>query len=481
MLPRSLFLILVLAVVSCAHEKVTPPEPVFPIPSQAQVAWHEMELNAFIHFTINTFTDQEWGYGDESQEVFNPTTLNTDQWVHTLKQAGFKGVILTCKHHDGFCLWPSAFTEHSVKNSALQKGTADVVRNVSESCKKYGLKFGIYVSPWDRNRADYGDPSYIDYYRKQVKELFTRYGPIFEMWFDGANGGDGYYGGAQEKREIDRSTYYDWQTTLDSVRSMEPNVILFSDAGPGARWCGNEEGLVGETNWNMLSPDTLYAGKANISSLLSTGSEQGTQWIPAEVNTSIRPGWFYHQREDSLVKSPQRLFEIYLNSVGRGSTLLLNVPPDTRGLLHEKDVKNLLAWREILNREFKNNHALMAHAEADSYRGEDERYAAAAVLDADTETYWTTDDAITSGVIEIRWEDSKQVKYLLLQEYIKLGQRVKKFSVEAWKDDRWIKIAEGTTIGYKRILQIDPVATDKIRLSILDSRACPLISTVNIF
>ena len=465
-------------VLSCAKKEVTPPQAVMPVPSEAQLAWHEMEQNAFVHFTTNTFTDKEWGYGDEQPSVFNPTELNTDQWISTLKDAGFKGVILTCKHHDGFCLWPSQYTEHSVKNSPYK---GDIVKQVSESCKKHGLKFGIYLSPWDRNRADYGSPAYIEYYRNQLKELFHSYGPVFEMWFDGANGGDGYYGGANEKRKINGATYYDWPATLNMVREMEPNVIFFSDAGPGVRWVGNERGIAGETNWNSITPDTLYAGKAGIENLLGTGSENGTHWIPAEVDVSIRPGWFYHAKEDSLVKTPQQLFDIYMTSVGRGSTLLLNVPPDKRGLIHENDVQALKGWRDLLNETFKTNLATKAKATATSYRGEADAYAATNVTDGNKDTYWATDDNVTTGSVEITFDKVHLVNYMVLQEYIKLGQRVKTFTVEAWKDNAWQKVADATTIGHKRILKIDPIETDKVRVNITASKACPLISAIEVY
>ncbi|HEY9006209.1 MAG TPA: alpha-L-fucosidase [Ohtaekwangia sp.] len=465
-------------VLSCAKKEVTPPQAVMPVPSEAQLAWHEMEQNAFVHFTTNTFTDKEWGYGDEQPSVFNPTELNTDQWISALKDAGFKGVILTCKHHDGFCLWPSQYTEHSVKNSPYK---GDIVKQVSESCKKHGLKFGIYLSPWDRNRADYGSPAYIEYYRNQLKELFHSYGPVFEMWFDGANGGDGYYGGANEKRKINGATYYDWPATLNMVREMEPNVIFFSDAGPGVRWVGNERGIAGETNWNSITPDTLYAGKAGIENLLGTGSENGTHWIPAEVDVSIRPGWFYHAKEDSLVKTPQQLFDIYMTSVGRGSTLLLNVPPDKRGLIHENDVQALKGWRDLLNETFKTNLAAKAKATATSYRGEADAYAATNVTDGNKDTYWATDDNVTTGSVEITFDKVHLVNYMVLQEYIKLGQRVKTFTVEAWKDNAWQKVADATTIGHKRILKIDPIETDKVRVNITASKACPLISAIEVY
>jgi alpha-L-fucosidase len=460
---------------------VLPPAPVYPIPSVAQMKWHEMELNAFVHFTTNTFTDKEWGYGDESEKVFNPTTLNAEQWAKTLKDAGFKQMILTCKHHDGFCLWPSKYTEHSVKNSLYKKGKGDVVREASDAAKKYGLKFGVYLSPWDRNRADYGTPAYITYYRNQLKELFTNYGPVFEMWFDGANGGDGYYGGARETRKINDATYYDWPTTLKLVRSMQPNVIFFSDAGPGVRWVGNESGIAGETNWNTISTDTLYAGKPGVEKLLNIGSPDGNQWIPAEVDVSIRPGWFYHAKEDSLVKTPEQLFKIYLTSVGRGSTLLLNVPPDRRGLFHENDVKALQGFRKLLNREFAVNHAKNAEVTASSCRGNAKMFSAANIADGNKNTYWATDDDVTTGSFEIQLAKTSPVKYILMQEYIKLGQRVKAFTVEVWKDNGWKEVAAGTTIGYKRILKIAPVETNKLRVSIKDSKACPLISNVEVY
>src|SRR5690242_12572697 len=365
-LQRSLLLIMALSasLLQLNAQTVKAPAPVLPLPSAAQVRWHEMELNAFVHFTTNTFTGLEWGYGDEKEAVFNPTNTDVNQWAKTLKETGFKQMILTCKHHDGFCLWPSKYTEHSVKNSPYKNGKGDVVKEVSDAARKYGLKFGVYLSPWDRNRADYGTPSYITYYRNQLKELFTNYGPVFEMWFDGANGGDGYYGGANEKRKINGATYYDWPTTLQLVRSMQPNVIFFSDAGPGVRWVGNENGVAGPTNWNTIYADTLYAGKAGIENILNTGSPDGNKWIPAEVDVSIRPGWFYHEKEDDKVKTPERLFDIYLTSVGRGSTLLLNIPPDRRGLFHENDVKALAGFKALLKNEFGKNLALKAPVKA---------------------------------------------------------------------------------------------------------------------
>ncbi|MEO7767984.1 MAG: alpha-L-fucosidase, partial [Ferruginibacter sp.] len=460
---------------------VAPPVPVYPVPSATQLTWHEMEMNAFIHFNINTFTDKEWGYGDESTSLFNPTDVNTEQWAKTLKETGFKTLILTCKHHDGFCLWPTRYTDRSVKNSPYKNGHGDIVKEARDAAKKYDLKFGIYLSPWDRNRADYGTPSYIKFYRNQLKELFTKYGPVFEMWFDGANGGDGYYGGAKEKRTINGATYYNWPTALKLVRSMEPKILFFSDAGPGVRWVGNEDGIAGKTNWNTISTDTLFAGKSGIQSVLNSGAIDGKKWIPAEVDVSIRPGWFYHAKEDSQVKTPEKLFEIYLTSVGRGSTLLLNVPPDRTGQFHANDVMALYGFKDLLKKELGRNLAASAKVSADSYRGNQKQFAPANLTDGNKETYWATNDGVKTGSVEIKLPKSSTVKYILLQEYIQLGQRVKSFTVDVWKDGSWQKVADGTTIGYKRILKIDPVETGKIKVTITDSKACPVISAIEVY
>ena len=442
-----------------------------------------MEMNAFIHFTTNTFTDKEWGFGDESPEVFNPSDFSARQWLATLKEAGFKGVILTCKHHDGFCLWPSEFTEHSVKNSPWKDGKGNVVEDVFQACREYGLKFGIYLSPWDRNRADYGQESYVQYYRDQLAELFNEYSPVFEMWFDGANGGDGYYGGANETRRIDGKNYYDWPATIQMVRDMEPEVIFFSDAGPDIRWCGNEKGYVGETNWNTLTTDTLYAGKPGLNDLLNRGSEDGKNWVPAEVDVSIRPGWFYHESEDSLVKSPEELFDIYLTSVGRGSNLLLNIPPDRSGRFHQKDVEVLLAWKKMMDEAFSQNLASGAKVKASAFRGKGrtDRFSPSNLTDGKDTTYWATDEDILTASFDVAIEKPGTLKYVILQEYIPLGQRIRLFNVEASINGRWVEVASGTTIGYKRILKTKPVETAKIRVNILDSKACPVISNVEIY
>lgn len=480
---KGTFLSIIIAgsLASCQNAGVNPSAPLLPVPTPEQLAWHELEQYAFIHFTTNTFTDKEWGFGDEPESIFNPTETDVNQWVQVIKDAGLKAVILTAKHHDGFCLWPSEYTEHSIKNSPYKNGKGDLVKELSDACKKEGLLFGIYLSPWDRNHAEYGRPGYVEYYRNQLKEIFTNYGPVFEMWFDGANGGDGHYGGANETRRIDGCTYYNWPTTIGLVREMEPEVLFFSDAGPDIRWVGNERGIAGETNWNTISNDTLFAGKAGIEKLLNEGHPDGNQWIPAEVDVSIRPGWFYHASQDSLVKSPEKLFEIYLTSVGRGSNLLLNIPPDRRGLVHENDVASLKEWKAMIDEAFAVNLAKGANATASNVRGGASEFDAGKLTDGDKGTYWATDDGVTTATIEIELEEVSGVSFVTLKEQIALGQRVKAFKVEANVDGKWETIASGTTIGYKRILKLEPVKTSQLKIEILEAKACPVLSEIEVY
>ncbi len=477
---KNLFLLLTIFIVNSSSLSLkSEPDPVLPVPTEAQLKWHEMEKYAFIHFTTNTFTGKEWGYGDESPSVFYPTAINVDQWISTIKDAGLKGVVLTCKHHDGFVLWPSKFTEHSIKNSPYKEGKGDIVKEVADACKKYKLKFGVYLSPWDRNRADYGSSSYVTYYRNQLKEIFDNYGPIFEMWMDGANGGDGYYGGARDKRKINGREYYDWPNTIKLVRGFEPNILFFSDAGPEIRWVGNESGIAGRTNWNNITIDTLYAGQGGINDLLATGSENGKSWVPAEVDVSIRKGWFYHKEEDDKVKTPEKLFDIYMTSVGRGSNLILNIPPDRRGLIHENDVEALKGWKKLLDERF--GHNLAKNAKISSSSSFNSNLKASNILDSNIKTYWAANEMSNTAEIEISFAKEQIVSYIQLQEYIKLGQRVKSFTISIWKDNKWKQVANETTIGYKRIVAIEPTSAKKLKIKIIDSKACPTISEIAVF
>ena len=403
-----------------------------------------------------------------------------------------KGIILTAKHHDGFCLWPSAYTEHSVKNSPWKgskgaSGKGDVVRELSDACKEYGLKFGVYLSPWDRNHADYGKPEYLTYFRNQLRELLTNYGPIFEVWFDGANGGDGYYGGANEKREVDRQNYYDWPTTQKLVKELQPNAVIFSDAGPGCRWVGNEDGYAGETNWSSLRLAEFYPGSPNYKEL-TNGHADGTDWVPAECDVSIRPGWYYHPEQDTAVKSLEKLTDIYYNSVGRNGLLLLNLPVDTRGLVHEADAARLKELGDGIRSDFAANIAkgpMGAGKKATASNERGQGFEVKNALDANPDTYWATGDSIKSASLEIdfpKGANGKKTTFsrLVLQEQIRLGQRVSGFKVFAKQDGKWQPIAAGTTIGYKRILRFEPQEAESLKIE-FTGRAPLCISEVGVY
>ena len=461
-----------------SYAQVKAPAPFGPVPSANQMRWQEMEYYAFVHFSLNTWTDQSWGYGNEDVKLFNPKELDCRQWARICKQAGMKGIIITAKHHSGFCLWPSKYTEYSVKNAPWKGGKGDVVREMANACKEYGLKLGIYLSPWDRNHADYGKPEYITYFRNQLTELLTNYGPIFEVWFDGANGGTGYYGGANENRKIDRTTYYDWANTYKMIRKLQPNIVIWNDGGDRAdlRWVGTESGYVGETNWSLLNAtgDVPF-------NMLHFGVENGDSWVPAEVNTSIRPEWFYHPGENERVKTVPHLMETYYNSIGRNGTLLLNFPIDTRGLIHENDEKAALAFADAVKKAFAVNLALKKKATASNVRGNANQFAAAMAMDGNKNTYWATDNGVKRASLTIDFGKPTKFNRFLVQEYIRLGQRVKSFSVEAWVNGAWKELAKATTIGYKRILRFPSVTATKVRFNITDAKSCPVISNIGIY
>jgi alpha-L-fucosidase len=450
------------------------------VPSARQLAWEQREFCGFLHFTVNTFTDKEWGYGDESETVFNPTNFDADQIVRTARDAGMKELILTCKHHDGFCLWPSAYTEHSVKHSPWQNGHGDVVRAISNACHRYGLKFGVYLSPWDRNRGDYGTPAYIIHFRNQLRELLTGYGPIAEVWLDGANGGNGYYGGARETRTIDRKTYYDWPTTISLIRELQPGACVFSDAGPDIRWVGNESGGAGETCWATLNRQDFAPGMAD-SARLNRGDRPGTDWLPAECDVSIRPGWFYHASENAQVKTPQQLVDLYFDSVGRGAGLLLNIPPDRRGQIAAPDVNSLSKFRKILDATFKHNLARNADVTASDVRGEDPQFAARNVVVSRPDTYWSTDDEVTNASVVLTFKQPVTFNVVRLREYLPLGQRVEGFALDAWQNGDWIQFAAGTSIGNCRLIRSPEITTEKVRLRITQAPVCPAIAELSLF
>jgi len=454
-----------------------PIEPVGPVPSPRQLAWQELEYYAFIHFNMNTFTDMEWGYGDEKPAQFNPTELDTRQWARVVKAAGMKGIIITAKHHDGFCLWPSAYTNHSVKNSPWRNGNGDLIAELAAACKEYGLKMGIYLSPWDRNHPMYGQPEYIDYFRNQLRELLTQYGPIFEVWFDGANGGDGYYGGAREERRVDKKTYYDWATTHALVRELQPDAVIFSDAGPDIRWVGNEKGYAFENSWSTIYKDSVYAGMPDFDRF-ARGQENGTHWIPTESDVSIRPGWYYHPSQDDQVKTTEHLVDIYYKSVGRNSALLLNIPVDTRGLIHENDEKQLMALARFINKSFETNLAQQAKINVSSFHSE---HPSKNLIDDNPTTSWASEKSDTTPKLTLEFDEAVNANTLMIQEAIALGQRVKKFKIAVLSDGQWTTIYTGETIGNKRLIRFDRQKIKSIQIDILDAKDPVVFNTIGLF
>lgn len=449
---------------------VNAPAPVSPLPQPKQVAWQQLETYAFIHFGLNTFGDREWGYGDADLNDFNPTRLDCEQWARVCKEAGMKGIIITAKHHDGFCLWQTKYTDYSIRNTPYKDGKGDIVGELSAACKKYGLKFGVYLSPWDRHQAFYGTPLYREYFHAQLEELLTQYGDIFEVWFDGANGGDGYYGGARDTRTIDRRTYYDYPRAWQTVERLQPMAVCFSDGGPGCRWVGNEQGYAFATNWSFLRINEVYPGYDRYKEL-QQGHADGDTWVAAECNTSIRPGWFYHKREDEKVKTVDKLVDLYYRSVGHNGTFLLNFPVTPEGLIHPIDSANAVDFYKHVRNELRTNLIDKAKVKTSAERGTD--FKANNLKDNNYNTYWATPDNVITASISIKFSKREKVNRMMLQEYIPLGQRVKSFTVEYLTEKGWQNIDAGeetTTIGYKRLLRFPTITTKEMRIRISDSR-----------
>ena len=443
-------------------------------PSARQLAWQQAEFACFIHFGINAFTNREWGDGTEDPALFNPTAFDAKQWARVCKDAGMRKLILTTKHHDGFCLWPSKYTDHSVKSSPWRDGQGDVVREVSEACREAGLQFGVYLSPWDRHEPAYGDsPAYNQHFCNQLRELLTEYGPIAEVWFDGACG-EGPNGKRQE---------YDWDAFYAVVRELQPDAVI-SICGPDVRWVGNEAGDARESEWSVV-PEGVGAMEPDLGSrkiLAEAAQREATlRWHPAQVDTSIRPGWFYHADQDDKVRSLERLIDIYYGSVGGNAELLLNLPPDQRGLIHENDARRLLEVGRLVAATFDENLALGAPAVANTVRGNDPAHGADKTVDGDPGTYWTTDDGVTSGVIEYDLGEPRTLNRAMLQEFLPVGQRVEAFVLDVWDGAAWRAVASAATIGHKRLLRFDDVTTDKVRLRITESRVCPTLSNFGLF
>lgn len=451
------------------------------VPSKRQLEWQKMEYTCFICYGINTFTDKEWGTGKEDPSLFNPTELDARQWARTAKEAGMKMMLLTCKHHDGFCLWPSAYTDFSVESTPWKGGKGDLVREVADACQEYGLKFAVYLSPWDMNHSDYGTERYNDYFVNQLTELLTQYGRVDEVWFDGACG-EGPNGKKQE---------YDFKRYYEVIRRLQPEAVI-AVMGPDVRWVGTESGYGRDTEWSVLPASAVSLSDIAESSQQEAGSgtflpfgdksakdlgsrdllaqAQGVIWYPSEVDVSIRPGWYYHEKEDAQVKSPQKLIDIYYSSIGKNSLLLLNLPPDKRGLIHENDSHSLQEMARILNDTFRNN--LLKSSNLSS--SEQTQF-----TDGLLETCWKGKTGI--NMIEIPFQGKQRFDRLLLQENIMEGQRVEAFTLECWVDNQWKPVVEGTTIGYKRILRFDPVETEKARIVIRQTRDLPQISEIGFY
>jgi alpha-L-fucosidase len=464
----------------------SPPAPYGVLPSLAQLRWSELGFYNFLHFTVNTFTDKEWGEGDEDPTIFNPTGFDAAAICSVLKDAGSKGVILTCKHHDGFCLWPTQTTEHSIRHSPYKNGKGDIVREISEAAAQAGLKFGVYLSPWDRNNAAYGTAAYIDMYRRQLRELLTGYGPIFEIWHDGANGGSGFYGGARETRTIDKVHYYDWPNTWGLARQLQPEAVIFSDVGPDVRWVGNEKGVAGETCWATYSPVATDGGTAvpgDVREKESTvGTRNGKLWLPAECDVSIRPGWFWHPAENGKVKTPRQLFDLYCESTGRGASFLLNVPPDRRGLIYETDAESLRGFGRVMQATFASNLAAGARISASNVRGRDKAFGPDQLIADKAVGYWATDDHVTEAEVVFELPQAVPFDLVRVRETIALGQRVSAFAVDYWQNGAWAQFGTGTSMGSGRILRSEqPITSQRVRLRITESAACPAISDFGLF
>jgi alpha-L-fucosidase len=438
-----------------------------PVPSAAQVQWQRLEFTAFVHFGPNAFTGAEWGSGREQPTVFDPKALDARQWVQTFRAAGMKGVIVTAKHHDGFCLWPTTASTHTVASSPWRGGKGDLLRELSDAAKAEGLKFGVYLSPWDRNHPSYGTPAYNDVFVRMLEDVLSNYGEIFEVWFDGANGE-----GPNGKRQV-----YDWPRFHEVVRRLQPKALIFSDAGPDIRWIGNERGEAPLTNWAMLDRDRYQPGTP-LSMDLPEGSELGRFYVPGECDVSIRPGWFWRAAENARVKSPRTLLRLYETSVGRNCTLLLNVPPDDRGLIHDNDVKALTGLRAMIDRVY--GVSLIPAAARASAGSSLARHEASLVLDGDLDTWWAPAAGAKTGALTVDLAAPVTFDRVRLQEYFTLGQRVSLFDIEALVDGTWTRIATGTTIGHTRIVATAVTTASRVRVTIHDARGVPMLASLSL-
>lgn len=482
---RLLLLSFILPVAACVPETAEP-EPYGALPTERQLRWHEMEMYSLIHYTPTTFQNKEWGFGDADPQIFNPQLFDAQQIAAAAASAGFKGLISVAKHHDGFCLWPTATTDYSVASAPWKEGKGDMVKEFMQATHDHQMKFGVYLSAWDRNDTRYGTPAYAEAYREQLKELMTQYGELFTSWHDGANGGDGYYGGKNEKRIIDRSTYYEWhEKTWPIVREKQPMAMIFSDVGPDMRWVGNETGFAAETSWATYTPRGIEGrppvpGDADYAES-TTGTRNGEHWIPAECDVPHRLGWFYHSDQDVQVKTPDELFEIYLKSVGRGASMNLGLAPMPAGYLHANDVKSLGAFGRKIEKTFENNLAEGAQIKASNVRGNADKFETKWILDDDRYSYYASDDDVLEPELEVTFSSEQEFDIIRLRENIKLGQRLDSVTIAIFHDGEWAPLASATSIGANRLIHFDePVHTTKLKIK-LHAPVAPTLSDFGLF
>jgi alpha-L-fucosidase len=477
--------VLSLMIIALSVFSQKPPAPYGALPSERQLKWHETEVYGLIHFTPTTFENKEWGYGDADPSIFNPKEFDADKIVDALKAGGLKGLVLVTKHHDGFALWPTKTTTYNISKSPFRNGKGDLVREFEQACRKAGLKFGVYCSPWDRNNPAYGSFEYVKTYREQLRELYTQYGELFMSWHDGANGGDGFYGGARTTKKIDRNTYYGWDTTWMITRSLQPMANLFSDIGWDVRWVGNESGFAGETSWATFTPVPAKGESQTFPGNLDHtqnpfGTRGGMNWVPAECDVPLRPGWFWHPEQKGKTKSPEKLFELYLKSVGRGAALDLGIAPDTRGLLDDEDVKALEGFGKIVSGSFKNNLLSTAKIKSSDTRGKD--FQLTALVDGNLNSYWASKDKVNTPVIIAEWDAPQTFDLIRVREFIPLGQRIESFEVDAMVEGNWKKIGQATSVGACRIISLpESVTTNGLRLRITSSPVSVTISELGVY
>ncbi len=454
-------------------------------PTAKHLKWHQVEQYVLVHFTPTTYQNKEWGYGDADPSIFNPSDFDADAIIKAVKDGGFKGLVLVAKHHDGFCLWPTLTTPYNISGSPFRDGKGDMVREFEQACRKADIKFGLYCSPWDRNYPEYGRAEYVKAYHQQLTELYTNYGELFMTWFDGANGGDGYYGGATEKRSIVAAEYYQWDKIYDLVEKLQPTAVKFSDVGD-VRWVGNEQGFAAETSWatfTPISPDGIVEPSPGVLDYATspTGTRGGVAWSPAECDVPLRRGWFYHPEQDGQSRTAEQIKDLYFKSVGRGAALDLGISPMPSGRLHLDDIRIMKTFGEWHRATFENNLAKKARVST-SHKRKGKKYQAKHINDGKSTTFWSVEDDVQTPNITLQWSKPQTFDIISIQEFIALGQRIESLEVQAWLGGTWATIGDATSIGVKRLIKLEkPITSNQLRIKITNSPVCPTISEIGVF